>query len=404
MGVSSFETTRLGLARLTVGGRQELTHAMTKAATATAHAANVARVGVWFLSPERDELHCAALFDNRQGAPHTDAILSLRETPAYRAALVSRRVIMANDACSAPETRELADSYLIPNQISSMMDAPVYRAGEVVGVVCLEHVGPPREWTKRESDLAASVADVVAVLLEQAARVDAEILLREQQERLAKSEKLEALMRFGSGIAHDFNNVLATVLLQTHALTTARTPADSSATAESIEQAVEVGRRIVQQLLTFCRNKPNEPRALDLGRTLERLRTFLASTLGSHHRLRMGSLPERVVVHADPSHIDQLMLNLVVNARDAMPEGGDVTVALEADDDWARISVSDRGVGIDVSAMDRIFEPFFTTKGHGTGLGLSICNSVVEQNRGRITVSSKQGEGTTFVAWLPRSG
>lgn len=377
---------------------------MTMAAMATAHAANVARVGVWFLNPERDELHCAALFDSQLQEPETGAVLSLHELPSYRAALVSRRVIMANDARRAPETRELTSRYLIPNNITSMMDAPVYRAGEVVGVVCLEHVGSMREWTKRESDLAASVADVVAVLLEQAARVDAEVLLREQSERLAKAEKLEALMRFGSGIAHDFNNVLATILLQTHALAAARTAAESSLTAESIEQAVEVGRRIVQQLLMFCRNKPSEPRALDLGRTLDRLRSFLASSVGPHHQLRMDELPERVVVHADPSQIDQLMLNLVVNARDAMLEGGEITVALEADADWARISVSDRGVGIEGTALDKVFEPFFTTKGHGTGLGLSICNSVVEQNRGRITVASQPGEGTTFVVWLPRSG
>ena len=403
MGVSSFETTRLELARLTVGGRRELTRGMASAAVATAHAANVARVGVWFLTPERDELHCAAMFDSQKNEHDAGTVLSLGELPSYHAALVSRRVIMANDARSASETRELAKSYLIPNGITSMMDAPVYRAGEVVGVVCLEHVGPLREWTKRECDLAASVADVVAVLLEQAARVDAEALLREQQEQLAKTEKLEALMRFGGGVAHDFNNVLATIMLQTNMLSGDRSPAEISATATSIEQAAEVGRRIVKQLLTFCRNKPSEPRALDLGRTLDGLRAFLASTLGERHHLVVGKLPPRIIVHADPAQLDQLALNLVVNARDAMPDGGDIQLTLDADAEWARISVADSGVGIEPSALDKIFEPFFTTKGHGTGLGLSTCHSIVEQSHGRIEVSSKPGEGTTFTVWLPRS-
>jgi signal transduction histidine kinase len=403
VGVSSFETTRLELARLTVAGRRELTRGMASAAVATAHAANVARVGVWFLTPERDELHCAAMFDSQKNEHIAGAVLALGELPNYHAALVSRRVIMANDARSATETRELAKSYLIPNGITSMMDAPVYRAGEVVGVVCLEHVGPLRDWTKRECDLAASVADVVAVLLEQAARVDAEALLREQREQLAKTEKLEALMRFGGGVAHDFNNVLATILLQASALHGARSPAEISETATGIEQAAEVGRRIVKQLLTFCRNKPSEPRAVDLSRTLDGLRSFLGSTLGERHRLVVADMPARVIVHADPAQIDQLALNLVVNAREAMPDGGEVKLALEADAEWARISVSDSGIGIEESVLDRIFEPFFTTKGHGTGLGLSTCHSIVAQSHGRIEVSSKQGQGTTFTVWLPRS-
>jgi signal transduction histidine kinase len=342
--------------------------------------------------------------DPRQKNEHqSGAVLALGELPSYHAALVSRRVIMANDARSAAETRELATIYLIPNGITSMMDAPVYRSGEVVGVVCLEHVGPLRDWTKRECDLAASVADVVAVLLEQAARVDAEALLREQHEELAKSEKLAALMRFGGGVAHDFNNVLATILLQTNMLHGARSADEIRATADGIEQAAEVGRRIVKQLLTFCRNKPSEPRAVDLGRTLEGLRSFLASALGERHRLLVAELPPRVIVHADPAQIDQLALNLVVNAREAMPDGGDVRLALEADAEWARISVTDAGVGIEDSVLDKIFEPFFTTKGHGTGLGLSTCQSIVDQHRGRIEVKSKRGEGTTFTVWLPRS-
>ena len=392
MGVSSFETTRLELARLTVGGRRELTRGMASAVVATAHAANVARVGVWFLTPERDELHCAAMFDSQKNEHQSGAVLSLGELPSYHAALVSRRVIMANDARNAAETRELTKIYLIPNGITSMMDAPVYRSGEVVGVVCLEHVGPLRDWTKRECDLAASVADVVAVLLEQAARVDAEALLREQHEELAKSEKLQALMRFGGGVAHDFNMLHGP-----------RTSAEIETTAKDIEQAAEVGRRIVKQLLTFCRDKPSEPRAIDLGRTLEGLQSFLASVLGDRHRLVFAELPSRVIVHADPAQIDQLALNLVVNAREAMPEGGEVKLALGADAEWARISVTDTGVGIEDSVLDKIFEPFFTTKGHGTGLGLSTCQSIVEQHRGRIEVSSKRGQGTTFTVWLPRS-
>ncbi len=386
-----------------VHGPSELGRGLSSVAETTAHAAAVARVGIWFLSARGEELTCAYLHQRDKAPEQQGSTLKLADYPAYAAALTSRRVISASDARTAPETAELTESYLSPNGITSMLDAPIYRGGWVVGVVCLEHTGPRREWTQREGDLAASVADIVAVLLEQAARFEAEQQLRRQQDRLAKAEKLDALMRFSAGVAHDFNNVLAVMRGYLEVLKRGVPPGQSP--IELLDEALDaadLGKRIVSQLLTYCRGQPSYRRELDLSKTLRDLLPIVSSAAGEKHKIGLDAGPDKTIVHADRTQIEQLLLNLVVNARDAMPSGGEIRIGLTTTADWAVLKVSDRGSGIDAAARDRIFEPFFTTKGdRGTGLDLSTCQTIVEQHGGKITLDSSVGEGTTFTVMLP---
>jgi signal transduction histidine kinase len=393
------------LARLTVQGRHELERGLVQAASASASAIHVARVGVWFLSPDGTSLLCACQCGPEGRADPSDAVLSLDATPRYREALMSRRVVLVDDALTAPETRELAQRYLLPNSITSMLDAPIYRFGEVVGVVCHEHIGPQRTWTPRERDFAASVADIIAVLLEQATRMDSEAQLLAQREHAAKLERQASLSRFAAGVAHDFNNVLMAMVLQLNLL--------REETAEPIRSGIEevlefanTGRGIVAQLLTYCKAGPKEPRTVVLSKVLRERRRLLQATLGHSHELKLdiseGDGP--IAVHVDPAQLDQVLLNLVTNARDAMPGGGTVTISLRLGDDSAILTVADEGVGIEEGARDRIFEPFFTTKGAGTGLGLSTVFSVIQQHNGVVDVESEPGRGTRFVVRLPCVG
>jgi signal transduction histidine kinase len=393
---------RLDLARLTVQGRDDLERGLRQAATASANALNVARVGVWFLSPDGESLISACqhgVTRSRDGGPE---ILRLTAMPRYKAAIESRRVVLVADVLTAPETSELVEGYLAPNGITSLLDAPIYRFGEVVGVVCHEHIGPPRTWTARERDFAASVADIVAVLIEQATRMDAEAQLRAQREQAVKLERQASLSRFAAGVAHDFNNVLAALGLRLEMM---RDENDGRMLDDVNEllSFVAAGKGLVAQLLTYCRSGPSQPRTLSVSRVLGERRPLLEATAGHAHRLELQVLArEPLAVHIDPSQFDQVLLNLVTNAREAMPEGGVIDVTLSATPDWAVLSVKDRGVGIEASARDHIFEPFFTTKGTGTGLGLSTVFSIVQQSGGAIEVESSPGQGSLFVVRLPR--
>jgi signal transduction histidine kinase len=401
---SIFEATRLGLARLALDQATELTRAFECATLATSCALHVARVGIWFFTPDGAELHCASMYEQSTQKHSSGAVLRAQNFPRYVQALESRRVVVAHDARSAVETRELTAEYLDVHGITSLLDSPIFRHGEIVGVVCHEHVGPMREWTTRERDFAGSVADMLAVLLEQATRLDVEAALVAQRERLARTEKMDALGRFGAGLAHDFNNVLTSMMLRIDTLNEAlaREPI-LAREMELLKDEAARGSRLVKQLLTFARADPCVARPIDLTQIMRDSIPLLESLLRGRWTFNPSLPPQALVVHADRGQLEQVILNLVLNARDAMPEGGRVDAVLAADDDTVTLTVSDHGVGIDDRTIKHIFEPFFTTKTHGTGLGLSTVHTIVQQNGGSIDVSSIPARGTAFTVRLPRT-
>jgi signal transduction histidine kinase len=332
------------------------------------------------------------------------AVLRAKDFPRYVQALEERRVVVAHDARSAVETRELAAPYLDVHGITSLLDSPIFRHGEIVGVVCHEHIGPMREWTVRERDFAGSVADMLAVLLEQATRMDMEAAMLAQRERLTRAEKMDALGRFGAGLAHDFNNVLTSMMLRIDTLCDAY-PHEPLLAREVVLLKDEAARgsRLVKQLLTFARADQCVPKPIDLTQIMRDAIPLLESLLRGRWTLSPQVPPEALVVYADRGQLEQVILNLVLNARDAMPDGGKVDAVLAADDDTVTLTISDHGVGIDDRTIKRIFEPFFTTKAYGTGLGLSTVHSIVQQNGGSIDVSSMPAGGTAFTVRLPRT-
>jgi signal transduction histidine kinase len=401
---SLFEATRLGLSRLALSQADELARALERVCESSANAVGVERVGIWFISTSGDELRCAALYELSGDRRSSGAVLELDYLPGYLEALETHRVLQVPGSGQAVVSAELRQRYLEPNDIQATLEAPIFRLGEAVGVVRYEHTGSSREWSSRDRHFVGSVADLTALLLEQATRLDVEAALTGQRERLAKAEKMEALCRMSAGVAHDFNNVLTAMLLKVEAVRLDRNQ-DAELVAE-LGQVLEVGQsgaRLVQQLLTFARAKVPTPQPVDFGRTLRELGPMLSTLAQGHAKLRVERPTKPALVSIDPSQLEQVIMNLVVNARDATRrEDAEVLVRLELEPEAVCLTVADQGAGMDPATQERIFEPFFSTKERGSGLGLSTVYSIVQQAGGNVTVESGEGRGSTFSVRLPR--
>jgi PAS domain S-box-containing protein len=243
---------------------------------------------------------------------------------------------------------------------------------------------------------------------------------RKLEVQLRQSQKMEAFGQLAGGVAHDFNNILAIIQIQAGLLKSEPSLSlQQLEFAREIERAAERAANLTRQLLLFSRKQTMQPRNLKLKEVVENIAKMLQRTLGEQVQLQFKFAAEPLVIHADPGMIDQILLNLVVNARDAMPRGGKIiieTTAAEFNEVtaaqtvqarpglFACLSVSDTGGGIPPEILPRIFEPFFTTKevGKGTGLGLATIFGIVQQHQGWINVQSELGRGTTFRVYLPR--
>ncbi len=229
--------------------------------------------------------------------------------------------------------------------------------------------------------------------------------LEEVFEQLRQTQKLEALGRMAGGIAHDFNNLL-TAILGYASLAQAHLEEGHPARRplERLEQAGLRAGQLTRQLLAFSRRQVLQPRVLDLNGLLRRTAALLRPLLGEPVRLDLDLGPGPLKIKADPSQMEQVIVNLAVNARDAMPQGGQLRIASgRAPGGEVRLDVSDSGMGMDQEVLAHLFEPFYTTKAgeKGTGLGLATVYGIVEQSGGRIQVQSEAGAGTRFSILLP---
>ena len=248
----------------------------------------------------------------------------------------------------------------------------------------------------------------------------AEEALRRSEEQLRQAQKMEAVGQLAGGIAHDFNNLLTAILSYCELLLEEVRQGDPvRADIEQIRQAGQRAAGLTRQLLAFSRRQVLQPKVLSLNTVVENTEGLLRRLSGADIELEIRSEPGLWYVLADPGQIEQVLVNLVVNSRDAMPRGGRIVVATEnrelrADSpvrangvrpgSYVALTVTDTGTGIDPAHHARIFEPFFTTKapGKGTGLGLSTVYGIVQQSGGHVTVDSAPGKGATFTVLLPR--
>jgi PAS domain S-box-containing protein len=285
------------------------------------------------------------------------------------------------------------------------------------------------ELNRYRESLEALVEERTAELQEANASLEAEIKERKQaeaesqklQDQLLQSQKMEAVGRLTAGIAHDFNNLLMVINGYADQLQDEMRPEDPlRKPIDKIAQAGWHAADLVSQLMSFSRKQIMQPKTLNLSQVVADIHTMLQRTIGEDIQMETKLAANLWSVEADPSQLQQVLVNLVVNARDAMPGGGTLTIEtsntslneeFSADHidvcpgDYVLVTVSDTGRGMSDDIKSRLFEPFFTTKelGQGTGLGLATVYGIVKQSGGHIWIDSTEGQGSTFRVYLPRA-
>lgn len=250
-------------------------------------------------------------------------------------------------------------------------------------------------------------------------RTRAEEALRQSEKQLRQALKMDAVGRLAGGLSHDFNNLLTVIMGHAQVLLSEMTPEHPfRSKIEEVQKAGDRAAALIRQLLTFSRKQPSAPKVLNVHALITNFETLMRRLIGEDLELTIMLAPQDLHIKADPAQLEQVLMNLVVNARDAMPRGGTLTIETSlveltwtpmyhiqppALGSFVRVSVSDTGSGMSADVLTHLFEPFFTTKeeGKGTGLGLSTVFGIVTQSGGGIDVTSLAGQGSQFDIYLP---
>lgn len=338
--------------------------------------------------------------------------------PAWKKRLDRGEAVCLKDLSLLADADPVAARRLEGLNVRSLLVLPLRMDGRTNGAIALGNLREESFWTEEEQRLVAVQADVLAVALERERAAREKQLLADQ---LRQAQKMEALGRMAGGVAHDFNNVL-TVINGYADLCLAQTEGNGAlrSALEEIRRAGERAAGLTRQLLAFSRHQPLDSKIVDLNEVLADLRGLLGHILGEDIRLLFSPAPSPAWVRIDRPLWEQAILNLAINARDAMPSGGTFSVEIsetlgDTGSDPTQpalppgpcvvLSVRDTGTGMQPEICKRIFEPFFTTKesGRGTGLGLAMVFGTVRQSGGQIRVQSVPGQGTTFTIVLPKA-
>jgi signal transduction histidine kinase len=406
--VAALEAARLRLARLTVDEKQSLERVFARGTRLIARTLDVERVGIWLFEGDHERLRCVCLYRKSTDSHGAGAVLDLADVPRYANALRQRRAIVAPDARTDPATAELTAGYLEPLGITSMLDATLFRHGEVAGVVCHEHVGPPRYWSNEEIGFAESVADLVALVMEQAAHIEARRALEELTHRAQEDRRLAALGHLAAALAHDFNNLLSIVQVRAEQIVGLPDgPAPATDYARVIVDTVRRSRDLTRQLAELGRGHEEPVECAEVDRVVAASESLLSSMAPAGRTLTVHLAAGTTRVHLARVALERLLVNLVANAFDASTPGDVVDVETSTvagvDGAYAVLRVTDRGLGIEPETLSRIFEPYFTTRraAGGSGLGLAIVHALVQRAGGFIDVQTVPGQGTTVRVSLP---
>jgi len=323
-----------------------------------------------------------------------------------------RRPVIHNDISSLSDRKEFPEGH---TQVMRELVVPVLRGGDVAAVL---GVGSKNsEYTDADKEVVSNLADMSWGIIE---HMRAEQEVEEMQAQLVQMQKMETVGRLAGGIAHDFNNMLGVIIGHVEM---GLEQADQGRTVKDnlleIRKAAERSAELTGQLLAFARKQTVSPQVLDINETVEDLLKMIQRLIGEDVDLIWRPGRDTWTIHIDPSQVHQILVNLCVNAREAVRGGGTITIEtrnanLDAaycahheqliPGDYVLLSVSDDGCGINANIMPHLFEPYFTTreKGKGSGMGLATVHGIVKQNRGCINVYSEQGLGTTMNIYFPR--
>jgi PAS domain S-box-containing protein len=406
----------------------DLAYAASQILAKTLH---VSRAGYGFIDPVAETITIERDW-NAPGIQTLAGVLNFREYGSYIDDLKRGDTVVVADAEKDPRTAQTAD-VLKAISAQSFINMPVHEEGGLVALLYLNHA-EAREWPEEE---IAFIREVAARTRTAEARRTAEINLRAltdsleaqvqartqalmaTEDALRQAQKMEAVGQLTGGVAHDFNNLLTVIRSSVDLLAKPGLPeARRQVYVEAISATVTRASRLTSQLLSFARRQALQPEVFDAGANVTGIIEMIGTLAGSGVQIRSYVPSDICYIHADPSQFDTALVNMAVNARDAMNGEGDMTLTIEPASqivdprcmtvrtgDFVAVSVSDTGSGIAPCDLDRIFEPFFTTKpfGQGTGLGLSQVFGFARQSGGDVMVSSELGKGTRVTLYLPRA-
>lgn len=389
----AFETARLELARLNTS---HVEAGFVSAARIAAQALRVARVGIWLIDGERGALVCQCLYQAASDTVLAGDMLFGEEFPRYWHALHTQRSIAVENAFVDERTSELTDAYLRPLNVSSMLDAAIYRDGQVIGVVCHEHVGVARKWTQADIDFSATVADLAGSVLEHANRLALEQELRQRIAVARDLERFDVVRRISGAVAHDFRNVFTALGLIGKKLESA-----SPELGKTLQSSLSLGQFLTAQLESFAHRPATSVARAEVASVITQLRPMLELLVrGSASLVFEGGTA--LVAAIPPGALEQVLLNLVLNARDAIVDHGEIAVSLTSTDQLVQITVRDNGRGIAPEHLARVFDLGFSTRPSSSGIGLSTVRDTLQCYRGTITVTSTLGQGSVFEVRVPR--
>ena len=350
--------------------------------------------------------------------PRPRARIDLGGSPALRRAILEREAVFVDDMRAA--TGGVSDE--VVTSTGRCIFAPLLSDEQVFAILAVQS----EELSERDIPAVTAFANQLAAAWRKGTLMQelAESLdeLRETQDQLLQAQKIEAVGRLAGGVAHDFNNLLTAITGYTDLLLS-RTDLGEGVSADlsNIRKAADQAAALTRQLLAFSRRQPLEKKTHDINRVMADMEAMVRRLIGEDIELETELAEGPVCASADAGQIEQVVLNLAVNARDAMPDGGRLRIATDVvtlDEEstravhdarpgrFVRVSVEDNGCGIPGNVIDQIFEPFFSTKGpgKGTGLGLSVVYGIVRQHEGWINVYSEQDQGTVFRIYIPADG
>ena len=402
------------LMRSYVSAPDDLTTIVREITEVVAHTLEVAQVGVWRHDDRGMSTRCQDLFE-WPGMRHSSGVeLTEESCPGFFRSIAESDVIAAADATTDPRTSELGNRYLTSHGITSMMSVAIRSQGSTVGMLSCAHTGPRRRWMRDEQTYALAVANLLSAIIAQVER-------QRLEQQLRQAQKLEAIGQLAGGVAHDFNNILTVILGRTEEVAhDRRLPPDLHEALGDISQNAERATALTRQLLAFSRRQTIQVREVDMNLVVGNLTRMLNRILGEDVVVDLDYAPEPAYVRADPGMIEQVVLNLVVNARDAMPFGGRLSIEISVLDgalepggsvrpagSWMCLRVTDTGSGIAAEHLPHIFDRLyrvpdgFRDTERGLGLGLSFVSWIAKAHEGKIEVQSELGKGTTFTIRFP---
>jgi signal transduction histidine kinase len=408
----STETVRLALSHVPADAALDLV--FRNACELSASRLAVERVSVWLFIDNRTILRCANLFERSTGEHSSGAFLRVADFPTYFASLTIFKAVPAEIAVTDAWTAELAASYLRPLGITSMLDVGLFVNEKLVGVICHEHVGPPRIWTEEARQFAVGMADWLSERFQAAEVGELRATFMRQRDRLAAMEKNAALEQLAAGVVSHFQSLLA--VFQGHGERVSVSPAvplQARRQAAEIMVAAERGAALAGELQQLAGQRGGAPQVVDLADEIAEVLPVLQASLSPGHQLRYKPAGGLGHVLIDRTRFTQLLSHLVSNACEAMSDGGSVEIGLtnakRVGDSthsslYVLLAVTDHSVGLDESALRHVMDSSSTTKSSGPGLGLAIVRQIVDQVGGFISIESAPNRGTTFKVFFPRVG